>query len=108
MRLGVVIYFVPFFFVMEPALILQGPILETLYLFVLCLLGIFLIGSGVEGYLLKMGRLDWWARPLLIVGGFLIAFPRWNTTFIGALLAITILIILKRRKEERRGIRTNS
>jgi len=99
MRLAVVLYFIPFFFVFNPALILEGPISETLYLFALCLLGIGILAAGLEGYLLKVGKLDLWSRPLLVAGGFLIAFPDWITTVIGAALTtlvITILLIMKR------------
>jgi len=109
MRLAVVLYFVPFFFLFNSALILEGPILETLYLFALCLLGIWILTSGLEGYLLKVGRLEWWSRVLLVVAGFLIAYPAWDvtkfsdwiTTIIGAALtAVSIAIILISRKSK--------
>ena len=108
MRLAIVLYFIPFFFVFNPALILEGPILETLYLFALCLVGIWILASGLEGYLLKIGKLSLWARPLLIVGGFLIAFPGygqdqiltwWMTSIIGvALTVLAVALILIRRR----------
>jgi len=67
--------------------------------FTLCLLGIWILTAGLEGYLLKVGRLELWSRPLLVAGGFLIAFPRWMTTAIGAALtALVIAVILIRRK----------
>ena len=100
MRLAVVLYFIPFFFLFNPALILEGPILETVYLFVLCLAGIWILASGLEGYLLKVGRLSLWARVPLIVGGFLIAFPGWMTTLIGAAVtAVAVAIILIRKRK---------
>jgi TRAP transporter 4TM/12TM fusion protein len=99
MRLAVVLYFIPFFYVFNPALILEGSILETLVLFVFCLLGIGILASGLEGYLLKVGRLSLWSRALLAVGGFLIALPGWMTTIIGvALAALVIAVILIRRR----------
>jgi TRAP transporter 4TM/12TM fusion protein len=107
MRLGVVLYFIPIFFLFNPALILQGPsLLESFYLFGLCLLGIALIAGGLEGYLLKVGRLSWWSRTLLIIAGFLIAFPGygqiltlWMTTIIGAALASSIIAITLKMKK---------
>ncbi len=99
MRLGVVIYFIPFFFIFNPSLILQGPIFETLYLFFLCLLGILLIAAGMEGYLVTVGKIGLWARPLLVVAGFLIAFPGWNTTIIGAALALFVAPIIRIRRK---------
>jgi TRAP transporter 4TM/12TM fusion protein len=99
MRLAIVLYFIPFFFVFNPALILEGPITETLYLFALCLVGIGILAAGLEGYLLKVGRLDLWARLLLIVGGFLIAFPGWMTTIIGAIIAAVVIpsVLIRKR-----------
>jgi len=41
------------------------------------------------------------ARPIFIIAGFLIAFPEWNTTFIGAAIAaLVIAAILVRQKRE--------
>lgn len=99
MRLGVVLFFIPLFFLFEPALILQEHPLRLLYLFPLCLVGIFFIAEGIEGYLLKLGKLKWWMRPPLIVAGFLIAFPEWKATVIGFIVAAaTIAIIWSRKK----------
>ena len=105
-RLAVVIYFVPFFFVFNEALIFQGSIVETVYLFVLCLLGIAVLAGGVEGYLIKVGRLDRWARVPLILGGFLIAFPGygqiltwWMTSIIGAGITALVIVIMQIRKK---------
>ncbi len=98
MRLAVVLYFIPWFFVFKPALILDGPITETIRYGIFAVVGIWLIASGLEGYLIRIGRLDMWARPLLMIGGFLIAFPEWMTTIIGAAFTVLIVAILFIRK----------
>ena len=105
MRLAVVLYFIPWFFVFNPALIMQGDWREIVYLFALCLVGIWILGSGLEGYLMKVGRLTLWPRVFLVIGGFLIAFPGWGdftwwmTSLIGAALtAAVVAVILVRRK----------
>ena len=94
MRLAVVLYFIPWFFVFNPALILEGPVSETIYLFFLCALGIWVLASGLEGYLIRVGRLDMWARVPLVAGGFMIALPGWTTTLGGAALSILIIAIV--------------
>jgi len=100
MRLAVVLYFVPFFFVYAPALVLKGDSLfESLYLFVLCIVGIFFLAAGLEGYLLKVGKIGWVPRPFLVIGGTLVAIPDWPTTYIGAVvvaLGIVIALVAKR------------
>ncbi|GAI59064.1 unnamed protein product, partial [marine sediment metagenome] len=69
------------------------------YLFALCLVGIWILASGLEGYLLRIGRLELWTRPPLVVSGFMIALPGWITSIGGAALAALIIaIILLRRK----------
>jgi TRAP transporter 4TM/12TM fusion protein len=107
MRLAAVLYFIPFFFVFNPALILEGPLWETLYLFVLCLLGIWILASGLEGYLIKVGRLSLWERPLLIIGGFLIAFPEWRSSIIGAFLTVLLTTVILIRKERSRTMKAH-
>jgi TRAP transporter 4TM/12TM fusion protein len=102
MRLAAIIYFVPFFFVYNPALLFQGPIWETAYTFVLCLAGIVLIAGGAEGYLLRVGLVKVWTRPLLIVAGFLLVFPELITGLAGFLIALAVItwsLINKRRNK---------
>jgi TRAP transporter 4TM/12TM fusion protein len=91
MRLGIVIYFIPFFFVYNPALILQGPWINSLIYFIFCLIGILFISGGIEGYLAFVGRVAIWERILIIIGGFMIALPEWTTSVIGASLVIITL-----------------
>ena len=98
MRLGIVIYFVPFFFVFEPAFVLQGALLDTLLFVTTCALGILFIAGGIEGYLLGVGRLQTLVRPFLAVGGMLIAFPDWQIKAIGAAIAIPLLVFLLIKK----------
>jgi len=110
MRLAVVLYFIPWFFVFNPALIMQGDWREIIYLFILCLVGIWILASGLEGYLLKVGRLTLWPRVLLVIGGFFIAFPGWGdftwwmTSLIGAAVTaavVAVTLIGKKAKARR-------
>ena len=77
MGLGASTYFIPFFFVLEPALILQGTwqatVNHTLQVFV----GIVLIAASIQGYLLGWGLLTQQIliRFMLGAGGLLIALP---------------------------------
>ncbi|MFC1972297.1 TRAP transporter permease [Chloroflexota bacterium] len=94
MRLGVVIYFVPFFFVFNPALVLEGPVWESIYLFALAAIGVFFVAAGMEGYMLKLGKISFWTRPPYVIAGVLIGYPDWPTTYIGAAIAIFLTVIL--------------
>ncbi len=80
MRLGSIIYFVPFFFVLNPALIGRGPMGEIVLVLTTAVIGIVLIAGGLQGYLYGVGPLDggaaaWPGRTLLIIGGIILALP---------------------------------
>ncbi|MCJ7596649.1 MAG: TRAP transporter fused permease subunit, partial [Desulfobacterales bacterium] len=94
MRLGVVIYFVPFFFVLNPALILHGGWLEIVLTIVQALIGITLIASGLEGYFLGIGRISVVMRVIFFVAGSLLAYPDRMTTVIGFFLALGPILVL--------------
>jgi TRAP transporter 4TM/12TM fusion protein len=87
MRLGSIIYFVPFFFVLNPALIGVGTVYEVVVTFGSAVLGIALISSGLQGYLYWVGAMrnslfGWAGRALLVVGGIILALPG-NSPIVG-------------------------
>lgn len=81
MRVGSVIYFIPFFFVLNPAFVLQGPLWESLLLACNAALGILFICGGLQGYqafvgdLRRTGHFEWPLRSLLALGGITLAAP---------------------------------
>jgi len=80
MRLGAAMYFVPFFFVLNPALILRGSPWEIAVVVGTAVFGIVLLGAALEGYVLGVGAiapgvLGWTARLLLLAAGLVMAMP---------------------------------
>ena len=80
MRIGTVIYFIPFFFVFNPALLLIGSTGEVVLVLVTALLGILLVSAGLQGYLIGIGSLgrgalSYIGRLSLVVGGLTLAAP---------------------------------
>jgi TRAP transporter 4TM/12TM fusion protein len=83
MWVGSIIYFIPFFFVLNPALVLQGdaPYAAAVGLTSMIAVGTLFICGGIQGYqafvgdLRQTGALEWPLRLLLIIGGFIIATP---------------------------------
>jgi len=120
MRVGSIIYFIPFFFVLNPALVLQGdnPYLEAIGLTLLAIAGTLTICGGIQGFqagvgdLRRAGMLEWPLRIILIVGGFILATPgggilpfsQWQVT--GAGLALLVPSLLLATALVRRGERT--
>lgn len=79
MRLGSVIYIIPFIFVLDVAFILQGPWYASAQVFAEAIFGVWLICAGLQGYLAGLGRLDSGLVRLLIgLGGLVIAMPQLN------------------------------
>jgi TRAP transporter 4TM/12TM fusion protein len=100
MRLGSIIYFIPFFFVLEPALILNGAPIQILVVLVSALAGVLLIASSTQGYLVGYGSfgdgpMAMVVRTIVFFGGLLFAFPgsedlgigHWDAVMAGAVLA---------------------
>ncbi len=81
MRLGTIIYFVPFFFVLDPGLIMQGAATHILTVFGCALLGVVILSSSLQGYLYGVGDitglgvLQWPIRLALLVGAMAFAMP---------------------------------
>jgi TRAP transporter 4TM/12TM fusion protein len=83
-RLGAVKYIIPFFVIFEPALILHGSFMEIFQSVGTAVIGVIFLGSGIEGYLVFVGRLGLFGRACTLIGGFLIFMPGSTTNFIGA------------------------
>ena len=81
MKIGAIIYFVPFFFVMNPAMVLQGDLSDLPLHLVTAIAGIALLCGGLQGYqpgvgdLSRTGWLHWPLRVALIIGGLMFAAP---------------------------------
>lgn len=113
MKLGGVIYFVPFFFVLNPALIGQGTAGEVIVVLFCALVGIWFISAALQSYLAFVGTLGTGAtsmvsRIMLLISGFMIAAPIGGLgglshivlTLLGfGLSAIPILLIFSKQRQ---------
>ena len=105
MRLGIAKYIVPFFFVLNPALIFRGALSDIILSTTLALVGIFFISSSFGGYLIGVGTLspgvfrrleDFVLRPILFIGGVLIGAPERVTDFVGLVVTFSVVIVFYR------------
>ncbi len=100
MWVGSIIYFLPFFFVLNPALVLQGdsPYLTAVGLMGLAAIGTLFICGGIQGYqayvgdLRRAGLMEWPLRILLIIGGFILATPGGGIMPVSQLQIMTIAL----------------
>lgn len=110
-RLGGVIYLLPFIFVFNPALILQSGLGEVFQAVASAALGVILIGSTFEGYLVFVGPLPWPFRIAFFVAGITLCVPEWKTDLLGLGIGLVALLIArflaspqKKEKANRTGI----
>jgi len=80
MQLGSIIYFIPFFFVLDPAFILKGSWDQVALLTGRALVGIVFLAGALQGYLYLLGDLGrgaaaYVSRAALFFGGILLALP---------------------------------
>ena len=110
-RLGVVIYVIPFFFVLNPSLIGQGPLADVITAIVSAFIGVWIIAAGMQGYLAFVGTLGSGfaaitMRVVLVLSGLLIAAPfggllglgTMQVSILGALLATVPAAFAWRRR----------
>lgn len=91
MKLGSVKYFVPFFFVYNPALIGRGEPMEVIITFIFAVLGVLMLSSSLEGYLIGVGKLpNLLFRTVVFISGFLLFLPELYSSLVGLLIAIAI------------------
>jgi TRAP transporter 4TM/12TM fusion protein len=69
MRIGGLIYLLPFVFVLNPSLVGGGTLAEALPVAAQTLLGIWLLVGALQGWLLGLGPVPGWARALCAVAG---------------------------------------
>jgi TRAP transporter 4TM/12TM fusion protein len=83
-------YIMPFFFVYQPALMLQGAITEVLTSMILSIIGVIAFAGMIQGYLLKEAGMA--QRLLLGIAGLLLIYRGWITTCSGIIVVVGIVI----------------
>ena len=73
MRLGVIIYVVPFLFVFSPALLFGGAPADIALTVTTALVGCFMLGAGLVGYLFR--DIGPWRRLLFVLAGIGLLMP---------------------------------
>lgn len=99
MRTGIILYFVPFFCVLNPELMLQDFRLGNfLMLLATAIIGIFAIVSAVQGYIYYFGRisnnvLGIITRILTLASGLMLLMPNHIVSLVGAvILAVSVIL----------------
>jgi len=97
-RFGIVLYTLPYLFVYNPAMIMNGTPVEILYVFIIAGIGVFSLAAGAQGYLLD--SIGWLKRFMFVLASVLIFWPHYAITIIGLLLLITLVVIEKKKSDK--------
>lgn len=104
MKLGVALFILPFMFVLQPALLLDGPISDVVPSIVTAALAIVVLASALEGYVYRLGAIALPERVVLFVAGLLIMTPDRQSEAGGLILLVLTLaaVATLRRSRTRR------
>jgi TRAP transporter 4TM/12TM fusion protein len=84
MRLGLVLFLLPFMFVYNPALILHGGLGEIALSVTTALAAVWILSSAFERYLYFAGPLKLWQCGVLLAGALALMVPEHRTDLLGA------------------------
>jgi TRAP transporter 4TM/12TM fusion protein len=85
-------FILPFVFVYNNALLLEGTAQQILWVVFSCVVGLCAISFGIEGYIYGAGKLNTVPRILLICAAIITIIPEMISTFIG--LGIILLVVM--------------
>ena len=101
LRLAIAGFLIPFVFVLEPALLLEGPVTDLLHALVTLILGMTAIAAGLAGYLIT--RTTVLEVVLLMVSGVMMVVPVLWVSLIGIAIAAVVVVVQVIRRRRHRG-----
>ncbi|MCS7280632.1 MAG: TRAP transporter permease [Desulfobacterota bacterium] len=99
-RIGLAAFIIPYIFVFNPALLMQGKFLEILWISLTAFVGTSLLASSTIGWLLT--NLSIWERALVFFSSICLIEPRLTTDLLSLLFFLPVLLNqlrLSRRKK---------
>ncbi|PWA09198.1 C4-dicarboxylate ABC transporter [Pueribacillus theae] len=92
-QLGAVKFIVPFYMVYNPEILIgRGEWTETVIAIILATIGIFVIASALEGYLLGGGEINPIIRIILFVAGIMMFIPQTAVEISGIVIIILVFL----------------
>jgi len=100
MRLGSAKYIVPFFFVLDPALILHGSIWTVGQAIVTAIFGCIMLAASLEGWLYFFGKFSSvYFRIPVFLAGVLLMYPNVYSALAGATIFLLTIILIKYNRQ---------
>ena len=100
-RLAFCSFLMPYLFVYNPVLLMEGGVLDILWSLVTALIGAYLLASGFEGFFFRWS-LKWFERPLMILGAVMLIVPGMVTDLVGIAIIVVEFVteIMFKRSEK--------
>ena len=89
MRLGIAAFLIPFAFVYNPGLLMNGTVVDIVLSIVTAAIGATMLASGIRGYAFSL--LNPVQRVLMFGGGLLMIAPGWQMPLIGIAIGIALV-----------------
>ncbi|MBQ7679425.1 MAG: TRAP transporter fused permease subunit [Butyrivibrio sp.] len=90
-RWGITSFILPYMFILSPALLLDGPILDVILVVVMGIIGVFCLAIGIVGF--WKAKVPWWQRIIIFACGLLLIDVNIWTDVIGIAGAAVICLI---------------
>src|SRR5690625_3625243 len=97
-RIAIAGFLIPYVFIIQPALLLQGTWQDMLSALVTLCLGMVGVAAGMAGYFFGVTNVV--ERVLLVAGGIALVYPALWISLIGLVVLIAVAILQKLRKAE--------
>jgi TRAP-type uncharacterized transport system fused permease subunit len=97
MRLGIILFILPVFFVLEPALIGHGEPVQVLQAVLTAGFSVLLISCGLSGWLYFSGPINMAERTVIIIAALLSLYPEHMTDIAGVVVALAVFTLHRLR-----------
>ncbi|MBM1690771.1 TRAP transporter permease [Sulfitobacter geojensis] len=94
-KLGATGFIVPFMFVYEPAILMQGNAIHIALVLLQATIGVIILAASLQRYF--FGKLENWLSFALFIAALLLIYPDWRMTSAGLAIAGGILALQKVR-----------
>jgi TRAP-type uncharacterized transport system fused permease subunit len=91
-------FLIPYVFVYNTALLLEGPLWEIIWRTFATIVGITALAGCVIGFFMRRSNL--WERLVLLIGALLLIIPEMVTDFLGIAIVGAVFLIQRRRPSD--------
>ena len=91
LKLALVGFLIPYVFIYNPALLMQGTVVEIITVFLLLLVSTYFLASGLSNFFLQ--KLKYWQRAIIIFIGLFLVFINIIPSFYDTIFAAVLIVI---------------